>query len=271
MLGLLNADSNIAIKIHKIRKVLDLNLQNSIPSNLKSLYIDWIEKPSKGKSKEYAYQAAIIDKYVKKKIPIVIFDRYMCISKKEHKWLNKYNVSFFEPALNHRFGYEYLPFPVNLDVEEKLLLEDMKDTERSIDLGFKGNRKNDSFDKYIIDYIKKNPNKNVVYNDDNIDWSDVKWTVAIDDRHNYDIGYLDSNIIKAMEHGCAVMIPTEHKYFIGMFDSIDDMNWITYNINHFSHNMRIATIISTYNTIKELYPEFLLDNIVDRILIKLGG
>ena len=273
MIGLLNADPDIVIRIDELRnkKSLDIDLSDSIPSNLKGLYIDWIKKPIKVKSDKYAFQAAIINKYVKRKIPIVIFDRYMCISNKEYKWLSKYNVHFFEPALNNRKHFEYLPFCLN-NLNEEFLFDETN-SKRSIDLGFKGNRHNDSFDKFIVSYIKENPTKNVVYDDENIDWNDVKWTIAIDDKYNYDIGYLNNNVFDAMKCGCAIFIPMEHKYFIGMSYgiSIDDNMFMDYFIENFTHNMRIGTILSTYETIKKIYPEFTINNIVDKILSKMGG
>jgi hypothetical protein len=271
MIGLLNADTDITIYIHSKlnRKAIDIDVHGSIPTNLKSLYVDWVKKPvSSKKDKKYIFQAAIVDKYVKKKIPIVIFDRYMCISKKEHRWLNKYNVHFFEPALNNRIGYEYLPFLINLDMEK--LLNSSKE-ERSVVLGFDGDRKNDSFEKYIVSYIKKNTDENIVYDSNKLDWNDVQWTIAIDDDRNYDIGYLNPNIIEAMKNGCSVFVPKEHKYYVGMFNNVDSIADMYYFIKHCTHNMRIADILSTYDTIERLYPEFLIDNIVGKILNKLGG
>jgi hypothetical protein len=273
MIGLLNTDTDIITYIRSNlmnKKVMDIDINRSIPTNLKSLYIDWIRKPiSNKKDKKYLFQAAIVDKYVKKKIPIVIFDRYMCISNKEYKWLNKYNVKFFEPALNNRIGYEYLPFPINLDIDKLLFMEE--EEERKVVLGFDGNRKNDSFEKYIVSYIKKYDNTNIIYNDLNNLWNNVQWTIALDDNKNYDIGYLNPNIIEAMKQGCSVFIPNEHKYYIGMFNNVDNINDMYYFIKNYTHNMKIADIISTYDTIQKLYPEFLIENIVSKILNKLGG
>lgn len=274
MIGLLNADVDLIPNMKNIgeRKMLNIDIGTGIPSNLKGLYIDWLKKPTKGKSKGYVYQAAILDKYIKKKIPIVIFDRYMCITNKEYKWLNRYNVTLYEPAINNRIGFHYMPFPIDIDKYESRMLNEMEEEKprpRSIDIGFKGNRKNDSFDKYIISYIKKQPDKNVLYNDENLDWNDVKWTIAIDNDENYSIGHLDYNIVEAMKYGCDVIIPKEHKYYLGLFNNTDNsFNLIHYYVANYTGKTRQHSIIARFDNMRELYPEFDMKNVAEIILSK---
>lgn len=273
MIGLLNADVDLVLMLKNTRRdTLDINIGIGIPSNLKGLYIDWLQKPEKGKSKEYVYQAAILDRYIKKKIPIVIFDRYMCITDGEYKWLSKYNVTLYEPALNNRVGFNYMPFPIDIDKYESQMLEIEEPTPRSIDIGLKGDvTKSSSFNKYIVDYIKKQPDKNVVYNDENLDWDDVKWTVAIDSSHNYQIGHLDHNIIESVKHGCSVIIPKEHKYYIGLFNHIyTPLSFLHYFVANYSDTMRLYDNIARLDNMRKIYPEFDMKNVADTILEILG-
>ncbi len=108
MLGLLNVKNDLKQNLSKHFDVyiLDKTQPDDLP-DLDNLFIDWISNQDEF---EFAHQAVIIENYIKKGIPTIVFDRYLVLSYKEFSWLNKFNITFLEPAINHRVGFEYFPF-----------------------------------------------------------------------------------------------------------------------------------------------------------------
>jgi len=244
--------------------------------DLNGLIIDWVDK-SKGHA--FTKQALLIDYYTRKKIPIVIYDRNMKVTRKEYKWLNKFRTFFFEPALNHRLGFRYLPHWVEMLSMNNFNLE--KKIERSIDLAYPKNLRGrmKCFEKYYVEYAKMQPDTIIIYCGDNlphwkvetykehglknlptVDWSHTRFTLAIDSKRNYNIGYLDPYIFTAMKHGCVPFIPSEHKYFNGIFKGLEigkyhEMSWF---INS-KTDMKEAMIEGVYKDIEKYYPEFTIE------------
>lgn len=231
---------------------------------IEGLFIDWCSTESrKTPSKEFAHQAALVTYYSKKNIPISIFDRHRFINTSEYKWLKKFRVYLFEPAINYRTGFSYLPHWIDTSVDSIF-----DNTERHIDLAYIGNRNIPSFEKYYLSYTKKYNNRAVSESSD-IDWRNVKFTIALDSENNYNEGYLSESITKALSYGCMVLCPIEHKYFTNMFhmnvvENINDMEYLINGLN--TEDMRMASVLSIYENIKKRYPEFLLNNITNKIL-----
>ena len=260
MIGLYNVDGDLYESLTTL-KTIKLNVDMKFPE-LKGLFIDWIDTLNKKKpSKEYVYQAALITYYSKKNVPIVIFDRYMCITTKEFKWLTKYNTHLYEPALNHRTGFYYQPHWIKLD-EERLLNYD--EDEREYVLGHTGPQ-TDAFNKYYNEYHKAFPDVNFNYKVDN--WKEIQYMIAVDSKSNYNIGYLNHNIIDAMVNGCMIFCPIEHKYFSNMFTGtvVKDVSDIMYWTHTLTQIMRIDFIISIYRNIRERYPEFTIENTIENM------
>ena len=242
-------------------KTIKLNSEVKFPE-LRGLFIDWINTPNKVKpSKEYAHQAALISYYSKKNIPIIIFDRYMCITSKEYKWLTKFNAYFYEPALNYRRGFEYQPHWMRLDDNELLSFDE---DEREYVLGHIGPQ-TDSFEKYYNSYHKKFPDSNFDHRVES--WKEIQYMVAIDSKKHYNIGYLNYDIINAMSNGCMVLYPIEHKYFTNIFESIivKDVNDIMYWTHTLTQIMRIDFMMGVYRNIRERYPEFTIKNTIENM------
>ena len=222
---------------------------------LKGLIIDWVDKDDEN----FLYQAKVIDHYVRKKIPIAIYDRFMSITNKEYKWLSKFSVTFFEPVINHRQGFYYLPQwqDFNSDFLEM-------DHTRPIDLAYKGNEIN-HIQKYYKDFKNYFPDYNVVYDD--FDWKDVKFYVAIDSFNSYGMGYLSENVFEAMKNGCMVLLPYEHKYFHSMFeqDIVGTFRMMELFLKNFTQTMREDSIMGVYSQIQKYYNEFTIDNAVNML------
>jgi len=264
MIGIYNIQQDLEEVISKRLDVGVLTTDIHNLPDLNGLIIDWQMRIGKKPPKEFAYQAALISNYTKKKnTPIIIYDRHMCIKEDEYKWLSRFDIHLFEPALNNRKHFVYLPHWMDIS-EEKLLEHDNEN--RDIDLGFIGDRHNKSFEKYYIEYMKKFTTYNVIYNDSDLKWENVKCMVAIDSENNYDIGYLNNHTFNALSRGCMVILPKEHKYFGNMFPWVtDNINDINYCIETFSNDIRMGAVLDIYNNIKDNFPEFTIEYTADKM------
>jgi len=281
MIGLCNVDKNMSTKLSKFFDIKELDDEDSFPY-LDGVFVDWANYMSPA---EWTKQAALMDTYTKKKIPIVLFDRYLSLSKKEYNWLKKFKVFFFEPAINYRRGFSYLPQWI---VKPDFKYYSKDKNKREFDLAYKCNNLNNNlknFEKYYFEYSKMYPNKEVVYSTHSINkhkekqykefdlkkvtdfsFSQSTFTIAIDTQKNYNIGYLDENVFEAMSQNCLPLLPTEHKYFHAMFSGliIKDMDDLSYYIDMFSGTKEVI-IEDIFDNIEKYYPEFMIDNDVEVI------
>ena len=287
MIGIVSFRENITVKLSEslpIIKVFDI-MDKKFPK-LDGLFIDWVDQSIL--PDEYAVQAAIIEKYVRTKIPVVVFDGELAMTKREYDWLKKFKVFFFEPALQNRREFGYLPHwldKLNIDME--------REEERPFALAYSTINLEDklkSFEKYYRKYAQLFPDKKVLYQaekldkvkyqqyeNDNmvnqaiIDWEEVDFTILIDSKKNYDIGYLNPWIFYIMENGCVPLLPLEHKFFGNMFhkltvESIEDVDWI---VRGFC-KIKWTLLEEIYDRVSRLYPEFLIDNVAEVIKNCLG-
>ena len=278
MLGVFNVQNDLKSKLsEKFVDIFDFDEKQELPK-LNCLFVDWTKDQPVEK---YTLQATLMDNYAKKKIPIVIFDRFMKVTKKEFDWLKQFNVYFFEPAVNNRCGFNFLSQWIRKDNLP------IKDKETEIDFLYIGNIKDrvGDFEKYYLELSKSDPNLNICYCSSDIpkdkimkyhysnvkkveksNWKGSSFTIFIDSLENYSIGHVDPKIFKSMEDGCVPIIPVEHRFFGNMFNK-----FCVENINDLSYMMcfekfRSVVIESIYDTIIKLYPEFTIDFFYDTII-----
>ena len=229
MIGAITFRENIVNKLSEslpIINVFDL-VDRKFPK-LEGLFIDWVDQSIL--PDEYAMQAAIVEKYVRTKIPIVVFDGELAMTKREYDWLKKFKVYFYEPAFQNRREFGFMPHwldGIKVDFE--------REEERPFALAYSTINLEDklkSFEKYYRKYARLFPDKKVLYQseildkvkhkqyeNDNminqaiIDWEEVDFTILIDSKRNYDIGYLNPWTFYIMENGCVPILPLEHKFY----------------------------------------------------------
>ena len=99
-----------------------------------------------------------------------------------------------------------------------------------------------------------------------IDWAEVDFTILIDSKRNYEIGYLDPWIICIMEDGCVPLLPLEHRFFGNMFHklTVDNIEDVDYIVRSFA-KIKWTLLDDIYHNIKTLYPEFLIENVAEVI------
>lgn len=287
MLGLLHTKSDLEKNLSKYFDVCVLDKHHVVGSNyiedkkfpdLDGLFIDWISNRNEF---EFAHQAVIIENYIKKGIPTILFDRYLSLTHKEYNWLRKFNITFLEPAVCHRAGFEYFPFwteplqPFNYLAEDK---------SRNINLAYKGDLSNriESFEKYYKEYARLYPEKKVAvetipetlahkidewtnYNllFQNINFNDAYFTMLIGSRKEYQIGYLREDVFDIMRAGCIPILPIEHRWYSSAFDVIlfDDLDYIL------SGWIKIRKVIieEKFAEIMRVFPEMAISTAVERL------
>lgn len=263
MIGIYSDDRGLRESLSSIIEIT--NVHKSFPI-IDGLFIDWESTNDRERpSKKFVHQAALVNHYAKKKIPIVIYDRNISINKVEYDWLIKFNVFLFEPALNNRSGFGYMPHWIKpFD-----LLDDSLDniSDRNIDIGYVGDRNTPSFEKYYIEYMKKYNKRNVVCNDSVIDWSKVRYTMAIDNQFSYKIGYINENIVNALNSGCMVLLPKENRYHQGMFYPyvVNNIEEIEYFVSMENEYVRVSSLLCLYDNIEKNFPEFSLNYTIELI------
>ena len=282
MIGIISFRENIVSKLSETLPIINVfDLVDRKFPKLDGLFIDWVDQSIL--PDEYAMQAAVIEKYVKTRIPVVVFDGDLSMTKREYDWLKKFKVFFFEPALQNRREFGYLPHWI-----DKLDIKLEREEERPFALAYSTvnlESKLKSFEKYYRKYAQLFPDKKVLYQaeklskvkykqyeQDNmvnqavIDWEEVDFTILIDSKKNYEIGYLNPWTFYMMENGCVPLLPLEHRFYGNMFhkltvDNIEDVDWIVRN----HAKIKWCLIDDIYHNIKTLYPEFLIDNVAEVI------
>ncbi len=275
MIGTLNSDLWT-----KLSPVETCDLDQDEAPDLKGLFIDWI--PKSENEQTFIRQAALVEHYVKTGIPVVIFDRYLAIENKEYNWLKKFNVTFFEPCVNNRSGFEWCPQWIN-PLEPDTISKD----ERSIGLAYEGDLdgKLKWFEKYYVTYAEMFPNCKTVYNSSlvdfkvdeyknhnliqvkEIDFRDVSATVVIGSYKDYSIGHIWNNLFDIMSQGCVPLLPIEHRFFIGLFDHlvVRDERDMDYFIDG-TVKLRGVIIEEIYESALKRYPEFSIEYMINRLI-----
>ena len=277
MLGTLNVKEDLRSGLQKHKDIAGLDLLEGIDfPQISGLLIDWVTNQDQNFSK----QAAIIEHYVKKGIPTVIFDRYFGITQQEYLWLNKFNVSFLEPAVNNRIGFDFFPqwtTPLEENWDEKIV------EDPPILLGFQSQLRNKvaSFEKYYITYSEIFPDKNIVVRNldavkeewmnsnikfDDVDFKDVAFSLLIGSKKDYMKGILPLDIFEIMKKGCLCLLPHEHRFFSSMFQpiTIDDERDLDYWI--MNSKIRLVMIEEIFDNLRKRYPEFTIKFAIEKLL-----
>lgn len=283
MLGLFNVSKDLEIRLGQVLQTHNFN--TDILPEIQGLFIDWLPNTHE----MFGKQAMIVETYIKSGIPTIIYDRFMTLSKKEFLWLQKFNVSFFEPAIHYRRGFEFFPQwtePLENDWDEHL----NKNIHTHLGYSGKITDKIAAFEKYFMNYAGMFPESVVAYwpeysekdklkKDkksewdnynltlvDSLDYSDTAFTILIGAKTDYLTGYLRNDLFSIMKKGCVPMLPIEHRFYGAMFKElvISDERFIDYFIAN-SIKIRNVIIEEIFTNIFTHYPEFTIDYAVDKI------
>lgn len=286
MLGLLNVKKDLRDSLSQVLSICNLDETVELPE-LQALFIDWLPNTNE----LFGKQALVVENYIKSGIPTVIFDRYLSLSNEELAWLRKFNVSFFEPVIHFRRGFEF--FPQWTEGLDKFWDENIN-KEPTIHLGYSGKitDRTATFDKYFVNYagmfpestvrycstdtkdkqikLKKNKQKewenyNLIW-ENSLDYSNIAFTVLIGSRIDYLTGRLRNDFFEIMKQGCVPLLPIEHRFYGSMFQelTVKDEKFIDYFIAN-CIELRPVMIEGIFKNIFDHYPEFTMQYAVDKI------
>ena len=274
-----NIGKELLIELENNAKIISLD--NTESPN--AFYLEWYP-PEHGKEDPNFIKQIGALKYVclKLKIPVIIFDRFLSIDNNMKKWLKKYKIKIIEPLVLHSPGSIFLPPYINTKKDLGFF------PKREIDLGIIDNdlkNKTSSFEKYFLDFSSLNPDsivkykgfdnyykkdeytdKNLLY-DENINWKDISFTIAISRKSGYKRGFFESYIIDAINNGCVPLLPEEHRFYYAVFKKIcilsrNDMLYIIKNMKLVSEEI----IYDIFKNIEDHFPEFTIQYFCDKIL-----
>jgi len=210
-------------------------------------------------------------------VPMIIFDRYCKITPEDQLYLNSRNSVLMEPVINHRNGFIFHPYWMELELPDYEI--------------FLKKRNNKVFD---IGYSKHNPNIDVI--DTLIDIDKLgEYDICLDCKFNNDeykllnklfhigsVDYMDCNIsiVESTKHGmippdlnsiikcCSLPVIFKGGYLLyGMFyphtiESVSDLKWFVEMYPYIGYSM----IEDLINRIKECMPEAEVNNFVTDII-----
>lgn len=258
--------------------VIDLYETKDAFPEIEGLFIDWVN--GKVEPDKFTYQAAVIEQYVRKRIPVVVFDGDLAMTRKEFDWLKKFKVFFFEPAINNRREFSYMPHWLSQPIKGI----HKRNQNRPYQLGYITPNLNDrlkSFEMYFRNISNLYPDKKVCYQTTNIDkdketayirdniirldnlnLADVSMTVLIDSQKNYEIGYLDPYLFNALYSGCLPLLPLEHKFYGNLFNKlvVSSASEVNFMIEAFG-DISYVVIDDIIDSINDMFPEFLIENV----------
>jgi len=282
MIGVYNIKSDLKQNLSKVFQLCDLlKVHNDFPK-IDGLFVDWL--PSTDNL--FSHQAVIIDTYVKQGIPTIIFDRYFNLTYEHYNWLSKFSVTFLEPAICNRSGFEYFPFWTK-PLDEKWYSY-IKEDERPYDLIYQGELEDRvaSFEKYFLGYMKIYPKTKSLtsskwrsltkrldefrqygeFTDESIKWQNGYFTILIGSKFDYKTGYLREDLFDILKQGCLTLLPEEHRFFSGAFQRVrvEDESYLNYFfVSH--KDIRPVVIEELYSKILETFPEMDINVATERI------
>lgn len=279
-LGLCNIDN---ILTGELSKQFDTVTLKSNDTYVNVIIIDWMpDTNEKHKTQQLILQASLIEKYAKnKKVKIIVFDRYLSITNDEYQWLQKNDVILLEPALNYRYGFNYLPYWIKYKSGHDIALVP---STKKYDIIYDGSPTDNikDFESYLLKCSKESTNiiniaytgyinesKTDEYKDNNIirstfNYNNSKFSLLIGTPLHYRIGYLHPHFTKILQSDCIPLIPCGHRYFNAMsnimHNSLDvELALTTYDKLYYGYMMDV------YSNIKKFYPEMLVENVVESL------
>jgi len=279
ILGVLNCDEMLMSEFTEKWDVKVMERGEPSSPDIDAIFIDWTAPSDKKEDVSLlVIQSSIVEDY--KDVPIAIFDRHLSIKQDEFRYFLKRNVYLFEPALNYRTGFSYLPFWTKTKTVEDVSLDFFK----TIDLAYRGkiDKNVDDFEKYyyktsiinnykVVYYSPVTEKMEKKYSEDSLvkdlfDWKDVKCSVLIDSPHAYKYGVLDQSVFEMVDNHCLPLLPRDHRWFTSLFKSVivDNTDDVKKIIELYPH-IFFGVIVEFYNTINNHFEEFRVEYTADTI------
>lgn len=235
----------------------------------------------------FVKQTKIIEKCVKNKIPMIIFDKNGEITPEEVTFLIGEGAFLWEPAVTGRSLFSYQPCwgRIHTDFREVPSVDADK---RHIHLCNCSTlaRKFPSFEKYYIP-VHEIGSHSVVYIDrDNSDtirqkvdkyhipimskeyggFDNIRATVLLGSEKDYETGYLDPMFFQILENGIIPLLPEEHRWYHSVFGGLTmngetDIDYILQTYD----KIAFGCVYEIYENLNIYLPESNVVNVAKRI------
>ena len=268
-----NIDKKLRVELSRISKIVDIN------SSPRGVFIEWVADGDL-----FEKQTIIIDKCVKEKIPMIVFDRYQKILPEEISFLVSQGAFLWEPSVAGRMFFSYQPCWGYFRKSGDIPLIDKID---GIDLVYMSSlsKKISTFQKYYkpvsdigdfkVVYVDKDNNDvvnrkvsemgiDIIGRDDKISKKSV---ILLGTEHEYQTGILDPQLFDYLEAGILPLLPKEHRWFHSIFDDvvINNESDVDYFLKTWD-KISFGVICDIYEKLNLYLPESDVKNVAKRII-----
>jgi hypothetical protein len=274
-----NIDRNLRVELSQLCEIV------GIDDNPKGVFLNWVT-PDSGDL--FAKQTKIIEKCVKKKIPMIVFDGDEEISPEEVGYLMGEGAFLWEPAVAGRNLFAYQPCWGRIYTDfNDIPAIDPKPRHMHLANCSPLVRKFPSFQKYYVP-VYETSEFNVMYSDrDNNDtinqkvakhgipvvgrgygtYDDIRATIVLGSERDYETGRLDPNFFSILEHGVIPLLPDEHRWYHAIFGDLvvsgeDDIEYILKMYD----KIAFGCIFEVYQNLNTYLPEASVENVAKRIV-----
>jgi len=246
----------------KIVNVQDESFHNCILSQTNgkgkdTVFIDWLPVIQDVADNKPLEQVELITK-TKQDTPVIVFDRHCSITDRELLWFHDRNVVLMEPVLNHRNGFIFHPYWVDV-VDPPLHLFD---NDRSFDVGCLTSKL--LYDDIFDELLKKNHKISV--STKNTDYHHLS-TILINGNTNDIKSGRIPYIGDMLKSGTIPLLYHKHKWMYSLFDglivrTVLDLKWYV----DMSKFLQYSFVKSVYENIEKNLPEMKTENFVSDII-----
>lgn len=274
-----NIDRNLRVELSQLCEIVD------VKDNPKGAFIEWA---TEFQGEVFTKQTKLIEQCVKKKIPMIIFDRHQKISPEEVSFLIGEGAFLWEPAVRDRNLFAYQPVWGRIITEPNQVEWDFEENRR-FDLANVSTirHKIPSFEKYYVPVheiggftvgchgigfsqnlaYKMQSYEMPIYSADDGFMKNIKTTVLIGSEQHYETGFLDVNIFELLENGVIPLLPQEHRWYHAIFGDLvvygeDNIEYLlkTYD------NIGFGCVFEVYENLNNYLPESNVKNVAKRIV-----
>jgi hypothetical protein len=265
------------MKIHIIpnNDVLEKEVSNQTDGRGNDVYfVDWIPQFN---NEEYISEVL---KGMPISTPLIIFDRNHYITDESYVKLTKRNTVFLEPIVNHRNGFIFHPYPMNIKMPEYNTF--IEKIESSYDVGYASHKPIDDIIQLLVDISKIDDTKIIMdcnvakeqkiileklFTFSIIDSYHTINTMIVNTPHNNNNGIIPEHIDNMINNCCVPLLYHTNYLLYGFFDNyviknVSDLKWLINMYPHIGYGM----IDDFIKNIKKSLPEALVENFVSNII-----
>jgi hypothetical protein len=224
------------------------------------VFINWLGE-NKHESSEIVNQIEYLEKSIKEKRKVLVFDRDLSLKDDHIEYLSrKKNVVLCEPAINHRRSFIWLPFPIETFEDPPLRTQEKK-------YDFYIPSPNHP-SKAILDKIKEDLYPEITFSDN---YSECKCYLICDVLRKSLYGYLEP-INYLLKEYCFPVIWNRHRFYHYLFRDLmayeaQDLKWLTIALNYADY----AVLKDFYIRVNTNFPEMRVENWLGKVEELLNG